>query len=702
MKEMQKKTLALVEKKRSRSSFERPIKRSFIWALVLALSMPLAPIDLGVKETPLAFSRTGGKVLYADEVAAPESPEQPEQPDPPADAQPEEEAPPKRDWSIFEQAREYWDRMAEKEAEEGTARSNDGAADSSTGGYWNNNAWGNQDAGAADRGYSPWNLPEPVEHAPYAEVKANLFFALCQEAELQDLKQIWAGVDEARYEEAKAAKAVLEQAKLEIKRPEWFPEGLKWLKKGEQDFADDVNSKDTKRPKAAFPKDPSQRPLRKLASGRYLRLDETLVATVLDFALRNDLDPRQFALSATDWGLVETLMPKPGAARGELIGPVLPADRLEQIKKESSSLTTNASETASTEAVSTGAVSTEMDFKEAPTDQSDLKETLGAGAAPQEERQAYVPTIVEFTTGPNESAATKESAADVEVNFDGTNGEDDSMDSNDSDRSLDLNGSNGSDEQNESEQEEAETVGEGLVTAHPSEAWTPWRISFRENEEFRAASTIKLPLAVMIADGVEAGLLQLDDSYELTEADYEPSNGITEGAEIGTAFTLGELVETMLHWSDNSAFHLLARAVPNYLNEGEGSVYDIMEERYALQNYSESNHVTPAQERLWLEDFYLKLFQGGYYQELANYLSTALPSPKQELQNLLGKELHVYNKYGEYAGYFHFSGVAQGPYNVCYVVMTSNSLYTREPEVTEDLTQLLFLQIAKRDGVKVP
>lgn len=78
-------------------------------------------------------------------------------------------------------------------------------------------------------------------------------------------------------------------------------------------------------------------------------------------------------------------------------------------------------------------------------------------------------------------------------------------------------------------------------------------IGINEREEFTAASTIKVPLAMALLKAVEDGKIQLEDSYGIEDFDLDYNFGdlYKEGA--GQQLTVDELLAIMLEQSDNTA-----------------------------------------------------------------------------------------------------------------------------------------------------
>lgn len=87
-------------------------------------------------------------------------------------------------------------------------------------------------------------------------------------------------------------------------------------------------------------------------------------------------------------------------------------------------------------------------------------------------------------------------------------------------------------------------------------------VGLNEREEFTAASTIKVPIAMYVMKSVEEDRLKLNDSYALEELDLNNGFGDLYKAGADKEFTVEELLKIMLEKSDNTALFAL-RSVLN-------------------------------------------------------------------------------------------------------------------------------------------
>jgi beta-lactamase class A len=81
--------------------------------------------------------------------------------------------------------------------------------------------------------------------------------------------------------------------------------------------------------------------------------------------------------------------------------------------------------------------------------------------------------------------------------------------------------------------------------------------SHHGDRQFRAASTIKVPIMIETYREIERGALTLDDSYRLRDEDRIPGSGVLGHLHAGLELTLADLLYLMIAVSDNTATNLI-------------------------------------------------------------------------------------------------------------------------------------------------
>jgi beta-lactamase class A len=105
---------------------------------------------------------------------------------------------------------------------------------------------------------------------------------------------------------------------------------------------------------------------------------------------------------------------------------------------------------------------------------------------------------------------------------------------------------------------EAETHGiVGVSIVGPDgESW-----SHNGTRQFKAASTVKIPLMIEVFRRIDAGEASLDDMHVLKAEEKAPGSGVMLNLHDGIELTLNDLIYLMISISDNTATNLLIRLV---------------------------------------------------------------------------------------------------------------------------------------------
>jgi beta-lactamase class A len=86
-------------------------------------------------------------------------------------------------------------------------------------------------------------------------------------------------------------------------------------------------------------------------------------------------------------------------------------------------------------------------------------------------------------------------------------------------------------------------------------------LSYKADQTWYLASTVKIPLAIAILQKVESGELSLDYELILQESDFVDGNGDILWQQPGKKYTVGILMKKMIQESDNCATDMLFRLV---------------------------------------------------------------------------------------------------------------------------------------------
>jgi beta-lactamase class A len=116
----------------------------------------------------------------------------------------------------------------------------------------------------------------------------------------------------------------------------------------------------------------------------------------------------------------------------------------------------------------------------------------------------------------------------------------------------------------------------------------------RPDEQFFAASTIKIPIMVAVYRKVDQGELEFSQQIEIQEEDWAAGAGWLQWEKAGTKQTVGDLLLLMITQSDNVAANALVRTVggADHVNEVARSMG--AEDTLLYQKVSSERGVVPA------------------------------------------------------------------------------------------------------------
>lgn len=150
------------------------------------------------------------------------------------------------------------------------------------------------------------------------------------------------------------------------------------------------------------------------------------------------------------------------------------------------------------------------------------------------------------------------------------------------------------------------------------------KYSMNESQEFIAASTYKLPLAMIYYDGISDGTYSLDSTFRYDASMHEGAGRISSNYSFGSQVPLKELLDCMILYSDNDAAHIL------YENLGGWTAYkekmtkytdSISENYYTDDNITTANTMNDVVSYLYAhEDIYNDLIENMKKAEPGNYL----------------------------------------------------------------------------------
>jgi beta-lactamase class A len=102
---------------------------------------------------------------------------------------------------------------------------------------------------------------------------------------------------------------------------------------------------------------------------------------------------------------------------------------------------------------------------------------------------------------------------------------------------------------------------QGQLGVHVRHLGAGWTVDHHADRDWYLASTIKIPLGIVLLQSAEAGEWAMDDRLTLAESDYVDGSGSLLWEEPGESFSLAELSRRSIRDSDSTATDMLIRHI---------------------------------------------------------------------------------------------------------------------------------------------
>ncbi len=186
-----------------------------------------------------------------------------------------------------------------------------------------------------------------------------------------------------------------------------------------------------------------------------------------------------------------------------------------------------------------------------------------------------------------------------------------------------------------------------------------------ENDEYLAASTVKIPINLYLFNKIKDGEIDPEEKLVYTKStDYEGGTGSIQYNKDGTEYTIRELSALSIKESDNVAVNMLIRKL------GRQNYKDFMKQSGGVV-VTEKNVSCPSDMALYMKGIY------DFYNENPDVGGELIDSLQNTIFNdripkLLPKEVKVAHKMGNQVGALHDVGLvfADRPYIIA--VMSKN------------------------------
>lgn len=176
-------------------------------------------------------------------------------------------------------------------------------------------------------------------------------------------------------------------------------------------------------------------------------------------------------------------------------------------------------------------------------------------------------------------------------------------------------------------------------------------------DQYIAASTSKLPVNLYLFKLIEEGKLDFDIEMEYLEEDLEYGTGLIIKGEYGDTYTVAQLVEYSLVYSDNCAINMIIRLC------GKQDIYSYMMNMGATVNYGFRHRSCPADMALFTKELYDRYTDNPeLYGIMIDYLADTIFNDRINLY--LPRDIKVSHKIGNY--------IKENVYNDVGIVFSSS------------------------------
>ena len=165
-------------------------------------------------------------------------------------------------------------------------------------------------------------------------------------------------------------------------------------------------------------------------------------------------------------------------------------------------------------------------------------------------------------------------------------------------------------------------------------------IKINEDKQFVAASTIKVPINMLMYDMIQEKKIDINEKLKFEECDYEEGAGILQGMDLSEPISIKTLSDYSIRYSDNIAINMILRKV------GNENKYDYIEKIIGTPTIHTGNDTTPMDSFKILEKLYLNLNDNIYYTAMIETMKKTVSHDR--IDKYIPREI-VAHKIGDFA-----------------------------------------------------
>lgn len=205
----------------------------------------------------------------------------------------------------------------------------------------------------------------------------------------------------------------------------------------------------------------------------------------------------------------------------------------------------------------------------------------------------------------------------------------------------------------------------------------------RQSEVFPSASLIKLPVIISLYQEAERGQFSLETEYKLQDRDKVGGAGILQTKKAGTVYTYRQLAENMAHYSDNTAFNIVVRAL------GKAKIQANLNNWGLVETSLEKYETTPADVgRLFQKLYQGELVKTAAKEEILQYLTKTVY--EDWMPAGVPADIQVAHKIGRDLGTFADAGIIFAEKPFVLVIMSKEAKESEAVKLLPEITQKVW------------
>ncbi|MTD39100.1 serine hydrolase [Erwinia sp. CPCC 100877] len=211
------------------------------------------------------------------------------------------------------------------------------------------------------------------------------------------------------------------------------------------------------------------------------------------------------------------------------------------------------------------------------------------------------------------------------------------------------------------------------------------QLSVNGTKEFYSASTIKVPLTMMIADKVAAGELKWEDELSYNEKnDYETGTGIIIN-DIQPKYSVRTLQEYSIIYSDNIAKNMLYDTFGSDIKAKQAIYAHFLQKE---TDWTDAKFTSEDAAKI-LKILYQEKATNPEYQAIYEYMKNTVFHERMDTPTTAGKVAH---KIGSYEGFLHDIGILETEHPFILTVFTNGKTNAGISYISTITDQLWNLQ----------